>query len=107
MRRLEITSWNYHWHDVPLKRMATMKRRFPDTALDVVTFVSREVAEEAAQFFEDAQIPVDSIEYHPLDRFVSVLRYQYEVAMVVDSDEQRLDRYGQLGRAVLVGEDFA
>jgi hypothetical protein len=106
MRRLEVVSFNFLWHDTPLKRIATMKRNWPDTAIDVVTFLGGDVADMAATFFQDCGIPVDSTESYRFDHYTSILRYQSDVTMIVDSDDDRLDRYGQLGRAVLMGQDF-
>jgi hypothetical protein len=49
---------------------------------------------------------VDAVHFEVFDRYVSALPYQADVMMVLDSEADRLDRYGQLGRATLMGEDF-
>lgn len=106
LRRSKIVAYNFHWHDVPLKRISHMKRYWPDTAIDVVTFVSQDVCDEAAEFFDRTLITVDTVEYHLFSTYVSILPYQQEVTMVVDTSSDRLDRYGQLGKAVVRGQDF-
>lgn len=104
-RREHTTGFNISWHPTPLKRIATMKRMFPDVAIDVVTFVDG-IVDDAAEFFNNAEIPVDSIEYHRFDKWVAVLPYQAEIQVIHDSDDTRLDQYGQLGRATLLGGDL-
>ena len=56
--------WNYTWHEMPLKRMANIYRRYPDIAVEVLTFLSQDVADLAADFFNDTGIPFDEVSYH-------------------------------------------
>jgi hypothetical protein len=98
--------WNYTWHEAPLKRMANIYRRYPEIAVEVITFLSQDVADLAADFFTDTGIPFDEVSYQPFSHYVSKLRYQTGIAQIIDSAPDRLDRYGQLGRAVLPGGDF-
>jgi hypothetical protein len=105
-RHDEVTGYHFLWHDIPLKRLATMKRNHPQTAIDVITFVSDDVIDQAAQFFLDIHLPVDSVAFERLDQYADVLRYQADIVMVIDSDDERLDKYGQLGKSVLIGGDF-
>lgn len=97
---------SYHWLDVPLKRLVYMKRTFEDTAIDVVTFISEEVASDAAEFFNRVSIDVNNCEYQPFDEWTFMLRYRPEVAAVYDSDMERLGHYGQKGVAVTKGSDW-
>lgn len=106
MRRSEITGHNIHWYDLALKRCVTNKRRWPDYALDVVTFLDQQVCDDAADFLLRINFPLDHIAFEPFAAFVATLPYQGDVQAVFDSDPQRLDRYGQLGKAVTRGEDF-
>ena len=106
LRRQEVTGHSIVWKRDPLARIATTKRRWPDTSFDVVTFVSQAVADEAAEFFLEAGIPIDTVSHHRLDRYTSLLPFQSDITMVLDSDGGRLDRYGQLGHAVVFGKDF-
>ena len=102
----KVTGHNLHWLDIPLRRLATMRRQFPDTGAEVVTFTDEQIAEEAAIFLDSASVPVDSMSYEPFDRWVSLLPYKDGLQAVFDSDPDRLDRYGQIGRQVVMGEDF-
>ena len=43
LRRPEVTGFNIQWYDVPLKRLLYMKDRWPNTAQDLVTFISQTV----------------------------------------------------------------
>jgi len=106
LRRSETIDYVLTWQRDPLARVATMKRQWPDVAIDVVTFISQEVADLAAEFFLEAGIPIDAVSYRGLDRYTSLLQFQSEITMVVDSDSSRLDRYGQLGHAVVFGKDW-
>jgi hypothetical protein len=104
--RQKVTGWSYHWLDVPLKRCVTNKHRHPQYGLDVVTFLGQQVADEAAQFFTSIDFPYDSIEYRDFTKYVQALPYQPDIVVIYDSDMDRIQRYGQLGRIVVKGEDF-
>jgi hypothetical protein len=107
-RSEETTGYNLHWLDIPLRRLATVKRRYPQLQIDLLTFISEDVADDAAQFLDGAAIPYDSLSYWRFEQWVSVLPYQEEGSLtaVYDSDPDRLDQYGQLGRAVIKGQDW-
>jgi len=105
-RNDRVTGHNILWFDLPMRRLATMRRQFPDTGADVVTFVDEQVAVDAAEYLDAASVPVDSCTYQPFDRWVSLLPYQDGLQAVFDSSNERLDRYGQIGRQVVMGEDF-
>jgi hypothetical protein len=106
MRKPKTTGWHAQWYDIPLKRLCYMKSRWPGTAADLVTFVSMDFCDEAADFLDTATIPYDTIRYQPLDQFTNTIRYQQDLQAIYDSDQGRLDRFGQLGRSVMPGEDF-
>lgn len=99
------TAYDVTWLPLPLKRLATTLRRF-DVDCDVVTFTSQAVCDDAADFFNDIGLHVSSVRYLPFERWVRTLPYVADVQQVLDSDPERLNRYGQLGRAVIMGEDF-
>ena len=108
LRAEETTGYNLHWLDIPLRRLATVKRRFPQLQIDLVTFISQDVADDAAQFLDGAGIGYDSLSYWRFETLISVLPYQDEggLTAIYDSDSDRLDLYGQLGRQVVKGEDW-
>lgn len=105
-RRSEVTGYNVQWYDVPLKRLLYMKDRWPNTAQDLITFQSQKFCDQAAEFLEEAGLQYDDISYRSFDTFVTTLRYKSDIQTVYDSDPARLDRYGQLGHAVVPGEDI-
>ena len=49
--REKVTGTNWSWLDLPLKNLVSIKRRFPDTAVDVVTFLGNDAADRASDFF--------------------------------------------------------
>ena len=100
----KTTTHSLFWLNTPLKRLATMTRTY-DVDIDVVTFTDQEVADEAAEFFNDIGLHIATVRYQAFDRWVQTLPFQV-VQQVLDSDQSRLDRYGQLGRSVTMGEDF-
>ena len=100
------TGYHIIWHEVPLKRLVVMNERYPNYTVEIITFRSQKLADMAAEFLDDAHIPFSSIGYTPYDDFVAVLRYQRDIRTIYDSDPERLDGYGQLGLAVVRGEDF-
>ena len=101
-----VTGHNLHWLDLPMRRLATMRRQFPDVGAEVVTFTDEQVADDAAMFLDAASVPVDNVSYEPFDRWVSLLPFKEGLQAVFDSHTDRLDRYGQVGRQVVMGEDF-
>lgn len=101
-----VTGYNASWYDVPLKRLMYMKDRWPETAQDLVTFVSESFMDQAAEFLDAVGMQYDTVRYTTFPMFTTTLRYQRDLQAVYDSDPARLDRYGQLGHAVVAGEDF-
>ena len=104
--RTRPVAYNIHWMDIPLRRLATMQRQWPDVGAEIVTFVSEDVAQMAADFLDSIPLAYDSLRYHSFKDFRTLLPYRDGVQAIFDSDPDRLDRYGQLGHAVLRGEDF-
>jgi hypothetical protein len=101
-----VTGYSFHWHETPLKRCVQNKRAFPHYALDIITFEPEEACDLAAAFLLSIDFPYDSIEARVFSQWTSALPYQPDITVIYDSDPERLNRYGQLGRAVVVGEDF-
>jgi hypothetical protein len=105
-KRDETVGWNIEWHDLALKRLANSTRRFHDIGWTVVTFQAEEVRDQAADMLAAIPIDVEAVEYSDYRQFCSRLRFQSDVIQVVDSDSDRLSRFGQLGRQVVSGEDW-
>jgi hypothetical protein len=106
MRRERARGYNINWNEIPLKRCIYLKDWWPDTAIDFVTFISEDFLEVAATFLDETRIPFDAIYYRDFGQFCQSLRYQPDIQTVYDSDQDRLDHYGQRGIAVIRGEDF-
>lgn len=102
----KVTGHSFHWLDTPLRRLATNKRRFPEVGAEIVTFISEEVAAQAADFLDTVPVDYDSLKYVDLGQFCTLLPYREALQVVYDSDEGRLNRYGQVGRTVIRGGDF-
>jgi len=100
------TTRSYHWLETPLKRLVYLRRTYPDTSIDIVTFISSEVATHAADFLDRHDIPITSSEYHTFSEWAWSLRLHPEIVAIYDSDPERLHKYGQLGVAVVRGGDF-
>jgi hypothetical protein len=105
-RRTKVTGYNIQWYDVPLKRCVYLKDRFPESALDLVTFVSPDLRDDAANFLDEVGIPFNSLTYSSFEGWVWALRFRPDIRAIYDSDPFRLHYYGQLGTAVLRGLDF-
>lgn len=106
-RGSRVTGLNLHWLDLPLRRLATMRRQYPDYGCEVVTFHSQDLADQVAEFLETLEVPVDSVSYQGFSSFCLSLGFREQLSAVYDSDPDRLDRYGQVGKAVARGMDFS
>jgi hypothetical protein len=106
LRKAPVLSYHTQWHELPLKRVVVIKHRYPDMGVDLVTFLSQEFADEAAEYLDLLSIPYDSIKYMPFETFATALRFQSDVQAVYDGDPTRLARFGQLGVQTVAGGDF-
>ena len=102
------SSTTYHilWHEVPLKRLIVLKERYPENHLEIVSFLSEDVVEQAAKYLDDIGVPYDSVSYHPIETFIDSLRFRQDIKAIYDSDPENLYRFGQLGVSVVRGNDF-
>lgn len=71
--------------------------------IDVVTFISQEVADAAAEYFLKYGVEVSSVDYVDFDQFCATLAWRHDVDYVYDADPSRFQRYGQRGFAVQGG----
>ena len=106
IRRQRPVAFHINWHEIPMKRMVTIGERWPDYEVNIVTFLDQALADEAAEFLDLADIPHDSIAYQAFGTFTNTLRYRPRIRAIYDSDFDRLSSYGQVGIAVVRGEDF-
>src|SRR5262245_19564795 len=75
----KVTGYNLNWHEVPLKRLIYMKEHWPNTAQDIVTFISHDIADEAAEFLMEVGVPADSVSYKFFGKFIATLPYQTDI----------------------------
>lgn len=106
LRRKESKTVAINWMETPLKRVADIKRRFPDTAVDVVTFLGEEVAHQADLFFNAIGLHVNTVQTVNFRDWCWALRFQPDIVTIYDSDPERLHLYGQRGVSVMMGSDF-
>ena len=100
--RTKVTGTNWTWLDVPLKALVQMKRRFPDTAIDLVTFLGDDSAERAASFLNKYGLDdFNEVYAAQFDEWCWSLQFRPEIVQVYDSDMERLQRFGQRGYAVV------
>jgi len=105
--REKVTGVNWSWLDLPLKNLVSIKRRFPDVAVDVVTFMGDDAAERASTFFNKYGID-DFNDVYAADfkEWCWSLSFRPEIVQVYDSSMERLYHYGQRGFAVVKGAAF-
>ena len=98
----------YHilWHEVPLKRMVSLKHRYPENQLEIVSFLGQGVIDQAGPYLDTIGVPYDTLRYYSIDDFCDMLRFNPDVRAVYDSDPENLHRFGQLGVSVMRGNDF-
>jgi hypothetical protein len=104
--RTKTVARNMVWLDLPLKQAANIKRRYPDIALDIVTFLGEDVAELAAGFFDRNGIDFNEVYAADFDEWCWALSFKPEITTIYDSEMERLMRYGQKGVAVTKGRPF-
>lgn len=105
-RLRKSTVRSYHWLPTPIKRVTYLKTQWPDTSIEVITFLGQDVADEAGEFFESAHFPASAVSYRPFDQWVQEILWQPDIQTIYDSDIDRIMRYGQRGFIVQRGADF-
>lgn len=104
--RTKTVTRSYDWHQLPIKRLSYLRNNWPGSSIEVITFVSQEVADEAADFFERTGIAVSSVSYRPFKQWVMEILWQQDIAVIYDSDPERISQYGQKGYQVERGQDI-
>lgn len=91
-----------------IKTIKTIQRyAFNNVPVEVITFISQEVADLAAYWFNKYDIEVASVEFFQRDHFNRSLTWRRNnIQRVIDTDPERLARYGQLGHQVLFDSEF-
>jgi hypothetical protein len=77
------------------------------TPIDVITFQGEEVAAAAAEWFQRYDVDVQSTEAVEIDPYCRSLAWRHnKIQAVVDSDPDRLARFGWRGYATVFGGTF-
>jgi hypothetical protein len=84
-----------------------MRYAFNSVPVEVVTFISTDVAALAADWFLRYDIDVSEVTYLDFGHFTkSLLWRRNNIQEIIDTNQERLLRYGQLGRAILFDGEF-
>ena len=77
------------------------------TPIDVITFQGEEVAAAAAEWFQRYDVDVQSTEAVDIDPYVRSLAWRHaKISAIVDSDPDRLARFGFRGYRTTLGGAF-
>lgn len=96
---------DWTWHEMPLRSVVDMVDRL-GLRVEVITFMGQDVADAAAEWFQRYDVRVTEVEAVNFMMFTRSLIRRPEVDRVVDTDTQRLIRYGQKGHGVRPREAF-
>lgn len=93
----------WEWNTHTMKVINDQANRY-NRLFEVVTFVSQEVADEAADVFDKYEVRVAETMFSPFNVFCESLLWRTDIDKVVDSDEDRLNRFGRYGYGVVQGQ---
>lgn len=93
---------NWHWSELAIKSLQDKIYRL-NAFIDVVTFISPEVAEKAAEYFQRYDISHSSVEYYDYSQFCTSLAWRSDIHSIYEANATRIQRYGQRGIAVQGG----
>lgn len=109
LHRTTETSWapaeTWGWSMMAIKVVNDKAHRL-SLPIDVVTFLSEDVAEMAAEWFNRYAVAVSSCEYLDFTMFCEALKWRPNIHSVIDTDPDRLHRYGVKGVQTLWGRQF-
>jgi hypothetical protein len=95
----------WEWGLITVKTI--QRYAYNSVPVDVITFISTEVADLAAVWFQKYDVEVAGTEYHDLAHFQRSLTWRRNgIQRVIDTDPERLLHYGQLGHQILFNGEF-
>ena len=106
LHREKVVGVSVQWMDLPIKRLVTLATRYANYEIQVITFLDEAMATRATIFLDQIGFPFPQVQYFPFEDFVTTLRYQPMIHGVYDSNEARLEQYGQVGISVPFGVDW-
>jgi hypothetical protein len=84
-----------------------MRYSYNSVPVEVITYISEEVAELAAKWFNDFDVEVAGVHYFDLVQFQRSLVWRRNgIHRVIDTDPERLLYYGQLGQQIQFDGEF-
>ena len=84
-----------------------MRYAYNSVPCEIITFLSQEAADLAAVWFNRYDIEVASVEYYSYSHFCRSLTWRRNnIQEIIDTDPERVLRYGQLGRTILWDSEF-
>lgn len=95
---------DWRWSRTAMKSLVRHGRR--GVAIDIVTFISQDVCDEAAEWMLKLDVPFSSCEYVEFAVFCESLTWRPDVVRVVDTDQDRLMRYGARSYETSWGAEF-
>ena len=81
------------WSRSTIARINYMATKF-NQVIEVVTFISQAVADDAAEWLLRHDVRVSGVEFFDFAMFCEYLRWNNDVERVIDSDNERLNQYG-------------
>ncbi len=105
LRRRLINSDQWEWGMTAIS--CVQRYAHQSTPVDVVTFQGEEVAAAAAEWFQRYDVDVQSTEAVDIDPYVRSLAWRHnKISAIVDSDPDRLARFGFRGYRTTFGGAF-
>ena len=103
MAPMDPDDWD--WALITIKTI--QRYAYNSVPVEIVTFVSQEVADLAAQWLQRYDVEVANVTYYDFKIFARSLTWRRNsIQEIIDTDPERLVRYGQYGRQILFGQEF-
>ena len=100
---LDADDWD--WAITTVKTI--MRYSYNSVPVEVITFLSQEVADEAAAWFNRYDVEVASVEYYSYAHFCRGLTWRRNnIQEIIDANPERVLKYGQLGRVIQWDSEF-
>lgn len=100
-----VDAHSWLWSSFAIKLVNHYARNY-NTLFDVVTFISQEVADEAADYLNQYEVRVSSCKYYDYEMFCTALTWKHDVDRVIDTDPERLLNYGSRAYQPSPGGEF-
>jgi hypothetical protein len=100
---MDADDWD--WSLITVKTI--QRYAYNSVPVEIITFVSQEVADLAAEWFQRYDVEVANVTYYDFKTFCRSLTWRRNnIQEVIDTQPDRLEHYGQFGRQILFGAGF-